>query len=149
MRKRFIVLLAGIGGVVALLASVDPPDRDEIGYWKSENRNRVFAYAGVKSPDDLVNNLTNTEGRLTIAVGYEGPRDPMPMLTRAKDLGQAIDVIEANAAWRWRVSVYPTGIAKIQECDPGPPRSCGDIVDIKVERCSSTSVSVCLPDKGK
>lgn len=113
--------------LVALVTSSCLDDTDpfkQIGYFKGDNRNRVFLIQATEpvTEDQIAEyakGLMNTAGRFTMAFIYADPNAEMTdPVTAAPDYMAAIDRMYQSrlAPWDYRTVVDATGAFSIRNC---------------------------------
>ncbi|WP_273281044.1 hypothetical protein [Pseudooceanicola atlanticus] len=127
MKKSILgVALLVVVGFLAydLLGSEDgAAPFQEVGYFKSDEGDRVFAYQTAEPVDRggaerILDGAMNTPGRATRAAIYSGVDNPGPgeELTLAENLEEALIIISTppHDDWDWLLVVNPAGERSIR-----------------------------------
>jgi hypothetical protein len=122
MKKIGIIALAPLAAAAAILAAgVSGPGRpDQVGYFKSTDRNRVMAYTATEDMSEaearaFLADVMHTPGQLTFAVIYPPHAlHPGPRLATASSYLTAAAMLDTapHAGWSWGVVINPTGAAR-------------------------------------
>lgn len=116
--KYFAIGLAiGALGLLFVAFSEGDAGPEQVGYFKDENRNRVFAYV---APDDFSDaqareflaDVMHSEGHVTRAFLYRPFKNhPGHKLTGARDFIEASNMMASALydEWSWSVVINPAG----------------------------------------
>lgn len=117
----------GLGALIAAgafaFASAGDPAPERVGYFKSEDGNRVMAYVAPEgmAPAEArayLGDVMHTPGKLTFAVIYpQGAAHPGHRLTAAPDYLTAAGLLDAapHDGWTWGALVNIAGRVQFQE----------------------------------
>lgn len=115
------VLIAGalVGVATVAVFATGKSDMERVGYFKSDDRNRVMAYVAADGMSEVdahtfLSSVMHTDGKLTFAVVYTDDRHPGHTLTGAPDYLTAVDILEQPQfdGWSWGVVITPRGEVK-------------------------------------
>lgn len=107
------------------LAACNSDSPEQVGYFKSDNRNRVFAYHAPAAlppgaPGEFLAGRMHTPGQLTVAALYIGDTStPGHALTTAPDYLTAAEMLFAPEfmGWACRAVINPLGeVSLFGEC---------------------------------
>ncbi|MDU8913058.1 hypothetical protein [Aestuariicoccus sp. MJ-SS9] len=121
MKKRGFFALAGLvlAGALAFGGGSGTPRPDQVGYFKSEEGNRVMAYTAPEGMTEaegraFLGEVMHRPGRLTFAVIYpQGTAHPGHRLTTAPDYLTAAGMLDSapHDGWVWGVVIDMAGSA--------------------------------------
>ncbi|MEM7721730.1 MAG: hypothetical protein AAF376_05100 [Pseudomonadota bacterium] len=116
MKARPIAIAAAIAIPLAYVFLAGDPSPAREGYFKGDANNRVMAFQAVPgmTPDEAhayLARVMHTEGRLTMAVIFDGTSAPGDTLTLAPDYFTAATILDTPPydEWRWGVVIGPDG----------------------------------------
>ena len=118
MKAIIFAAIATIGAGALLVSAPTVPSMDQVGYFKSPDRNRVMAYrAGPGSEvtqdeaHSFLANVMHTDGQLTYAVIYRDADHPGHALTSAPSYLTAVAMLEKPHydGREWGVEISPSG----------------------------------------
>ncbi|MBU2941058.1 hypothetical protein Q4525_14845 [Shimia thalassica] len=122
-----IAILATLTLITVAGCKDDAPTFTQIGYFKGENRNRVFsikAETEVSSEQARVEaeSKMNTAGRFTVVYVFTPDTNPTDTITLASDYLSANEAMfdTPGPAWRWRYIKAPNGEVTLHDCESAP-----------------------------
>ncbi|WP_243612941.1 hypothetical protein [Shimia aestuarii] len=106
---------------IALCACIGGDPFSQIGYFKDDNRNRVFMlYAENPTEEQAIEaarSSMHTSGRFTVTYIFVGRNKPKDIATLADNYVAANDAVyAAGKKWRWRYIASPNGKTILIDC---------------------------------